>query len=113
MKVTWYKSREEWDEGEKELMDCLKKLEQVLGERPYFGGGTLGYLDVVLGGFCSWFCAYDEALGNTRIEDECPKLMAWTKRCMERHSFSNSINPPHKIAEFVLQLRKRNGLATI
>ncbi|KAI3453152.1 hypothetical protein Pfo_009815 [Paulownia fortunei] len=109
MKVTWYKSKEELEEGEKELIDCLKQLEEVLGEKPYFGGETLGYVDVVLGGFCSWFSAY-EAMGNISLEAECSRLMAWNKRCMERESFSKSLQEPHKIHDFVVQLRARRGL---
>ncbi|KAK6122267.1 hypothetical protein DH2020_044000 [Rehmannia glutinosa] len=110
MKITWHKTKEELEEAEKELIDCLKPLEQVLGDKPYFGGERLGYLDIVLGGFCSWFCAIDMGLGNISIEGECSKLMEWTKRCMERESFSKSLDEPHKVHDFVVKIRTIRGL---
>ncbi|KAK6157483.1 hypothetical protein DH2020_011731 [Rehmannia glutinosa] len=106
MKITWHKSKEELEEGKKEMIYCLKLLEEQLGEKAYFGGEILGYLDVVLGGFCSWFYAY-ETFGNISMEIECPKLMAWIKRCMKRESFSKSLKEPHKIVDFVVQLRNK------
>ncbi|KAK6122403.1 hypothetical protein DH2020_043845 [Rehmannia glutinosa] len=110
MKITWHKTKEELEEAEKEMIDCLKLLEQELGDKPYFGGERLGYLDIVLGGFCSWFCAIDLGFGNISIDAECSKLMEWTKRCMERESFSKSLEEPHKLHDFVVQMRERWGL---
>lgn len=108
IKTDLYKTKEELEEAEKELRDCLKLLEEELGEKPYFGGETVGYVDVVLGGFCSWFCAKQE-LGSFSIQDEFPQLMAWTRRCMKRESFSTSLPDPNKLHDLVLRIRKRNG----
>ncbi|KAH6780824.1 glutathione S-transferase TAU 20 [Perilla frutescens var. hirtella] len=109
IKTTWYKTKEELEEVEKEMMDCLKVVEEELGEKPYFGGETVGYVDVVLGGFCSWFSAYHE-LGSFSIHQRFPKLMAWTQRCMERQSFSKSLPHPNKLRDYVLHIRKLKGL---
>ncbi|KAL6313432.1 hypothetical protein AAG906_003704 [Vitis piasezkii] len=54
-------------------------------EKPYFGGEKIGFVDVALVTFSCWFYAY-ETFGNFSIEAECPKLIAWTKRCMERRA---------------------------
>ncbi|XP_051152054.1 glutathione S-transferase U20-like [Andrographis paniculata] len=109
MKVAWYKSKQELEEGKKEVMDCLELLEEELGQQPYFGGEAFGYLDVVLGGFCSWFYAY-EAFGNISIGKNCPNVMAWAKRCMDRPSFSKSLMEPEKLIDFVVNTRKKGGL---
>lgn len=108
MKVAWHKSKQELEEGKKELIHCIKLLEEVIGEKPYFGGEKFGYLDVVLGGFCSWFHAY-ETFGNMSIESECPKVMAWTRRCMELHSFSKSLMEHDKLVNYVVNTRKKFG----
>ncbi|KAH6788764.1 hypothetical protein C2S51_003770 [Perilla frutescens var. frutescens] len=92
IKTTWYKTKEELKEAEKEMIDCLNVLEDKLGEKPYFGGETVGYMDVVLGGFCCWFPAYHE-WGSFSIDHHFPKLMAWAQRCMQRESFSKSPTP--------------------
>ncbi|KAF8391055.1 hypothetical protein HHK36_023355 [Tetracentron sinense] len=96
-------------EAAKELIECLKMLEGELGDKPYFGGESFGFVDVALVPFYSWFYTY-ETCANFSIEAECPKLVAWAKRCMEKESVSNSLPDPHKIYDYVLQVRKRIGI---
>lgn len=88
------KSKGEAKEAAKaELIEDLKLLEGALGDKPYFGGEDFGFLDVVFIPFTSMFHGY-ESHGNFKIEDECPKLMAWVKRCMERESVSKILPDP-------------------
>ncbi|KAF8391054.1 hypothetical protein HHK36_023354 [Tetracentron sinense] len=96
-------------EAAKELIECLKMLEGELGDKPYFGGESFGFVDVALIPFYSWFYTY-ETCANFSIEAECSKLVAWAKRCMEKESVSNSLPDPHKIYDYVLQVRKRIGI---
>lgn len=44
------------------------------------------------------------------IEEECPKIVAWGKRCMEGESVSKTLSDPNKVYEFVLVLKKRFGV---
>lgn len=105
----WQTKGEEQEASKKEFLDCLKLLEGELGDKPYFGGETFGFVDVSLITFYSWFYAY-ETFGNFSIEADCPKLIEWVKRCMEKESVSKSIPDPHKVYEFVLQLKKKFGI---
>ncbi|CDP08276.1 unnamed protein product [Coffea canephora] len=73
------------EESKNELIGELKQLEAVLGDEQYFGGANFGYLDVVLIPFSSMFYGY-ESHGNFKLEEECPKLSAWVKRCLARDS---------------------------
>ena len=84
-------------------------MEGELGEKPYFGGEKIGFVDVALVTFSCWFYAY-ETFGNFSIEAECPKLIAWTKRCMEKESVSSSLEDPHKVHGFIMGMRKRFGI---
>nr|DAD38436.1 TPA_asm: hypothetical protein HUJ06_009077 [Nelumbo nucifera] len=59
--------------------------------------------------FYSWFYS-TETCGNFSIESECPKIVAWGKRYMERESVYETLPHHHKIYEFVLQLKKRLGI---
>ncbi|KAK6922209.1 hypothetical protein RJ641_012716, partial [Dillenia turbinata] len=95
--------------GKKEFIECLKLLEGELGDRPYFGGDTFGYVDVALVPFYSRFGAY-ETFGNFSIEAECPKLVAWAKRCMDRESVSKSLPDQRKVIEHVTRVRKLEGV---
>lgn len=101
----WTKKGEDQEAAKKEFMECLKLMEGELGEKSYFGGEIMGFLDVSLIPYNSWFYSY-ETLGNFSIEAECPKLVAWGKRCMENKSVSDSLPDPHKVYDLLVQLRK-------
>ncbi|KAK4771499.1 hypothetical protein SAY87_032031 [Trapa incisa] len=100
---------EEQEAAKKGLIECFKLLEAELGEGPYFGGSSLGFVDVTLVPFYSWFYAYETA-GNFSIEAECPKLVSWAKRCLERESVSKSLQDQEKIHGFVQEVKKRFGI---
>ncbi|KAJ6918316.1 glutathione S-transferase [Populus alba x Populus x berolinensis] len=104
-KMIWTAEGEEEEAAKTDFIDCLKLLEGELGAKPYFGGETLGFVDVALVPFYCWFHAY-ETMANFRIEAECPKLVAWCKRCMQKDSVSKSLADPQKIYNFAMKLRK-------
>ena len=62
--------------AKKELIEYLKTMEGELGDKHFFGGDTIGFVDVALVPITSWFYTY-ETLGNFSIEAECRKLIAW------------------------------------
>ncbi|XWS10253.1 hypothetical protein CRYUN_Cryun39dG0059500 [Craigia yunnanensis] len=105
----WTTKGEEQEAATKEFIESLKLLEAELGDKPYFAGENLGYLDVVLVPFYSWFYAYEKC-GNFSIEEECPKLIAWAKRCLQKESVSKSLPDQEKVYGFVLQLKKVFGI---
>lgn len=105
----WASKGEEQEAGKKEFIGILKQLEEVLGEKAYFGGECLGFVDIALIGFYTWFYTY-ESNGNFSIEAECPKLMGWAKRCLQKESVSKTLPDPKKVHEFVLQMKKKFGL---
>ncbi|PSS09560.1 Glutathione S-transferase [Actinidia chinensis var. chinensis] len=102
-KRVWKVKGEEQEAMKNEFIECLKRLEEELGEKPYFGGETLGFVDVVLVPITSWFYTF-ETFGNFSIEAECPKLISWVKRCLEIESISKSLPDPLKIYGFAKQL---------
>ncbi|XP_028752393.1 probable glutathione S-transferase parC [Neltuma alba] len=105
----WATKGEDQEAAKKEFVEYLKLLEEQLGDKPYFGGDNLGYVDVALVPFFCWFEAY-ETFGNFKIEAECPKFIAWAKRCMQKESVSKSLPDQHKVYEFLLQMRKWFGI---
>lgn len=108
-RLIWGAKGEEHEAGKKEFIEILKTLESELGDKTYFGGETFGYVDIALIGFYSWFEAY-EKFGSFSIEAECPKLIAWGKRCVERESVAKSLPDSEKIIKFVPELRKKLGI---
>ena len=107
-KKVWSTTGEEQEAGKKEFIEFLKTLEVELGDKPYFGGETFGFVDLSLITFYSWFHAY-EVLGNINIEAECPKIIAWAKRCLQKETVAKSLADQKKVYEAVGQLRKIRG----
>nr|TKR90693.1 hypothetical protein D5086_0000230980 [Populus alba] len=105
----WTTKGEDQEAAKKDFIDSLKLLEGELGDKPYFGGETLGYVDVTLVPFYCWFYAY-ETVGNFNLEDDCPKLIAYCKRCLQKESVSKSLEDPQKVRDFVVMRRKMLGL---
>ncbi|KAM3684418.1 hypothetical protein ACJW30_11G042100 [Castanea mollissima] len=105
----WTTKGEELEVGKKEFFEIYKTLEGELGGKPYFGGETFGFVDLSLITFYSWFHVY-EVFGNINIEAECPKIIAWAKRCLQKETVANSLADQKKVYEAVGQLRKIRGL---
>ncbi|RWR84990.1 putative glutathione S-transferase parA [Cinnamomum micranthum f. kanehirae] len=101
----WKSKGEAQDAAKKESIDCLKLLEGELEGKPFYGVKSLGYVDVVFVPFACWFYTY-ETNNNFKIENECPKLIALVKRCMEKETVSMVLSDPHKVFDFVGDLKK-------
>lgn len=95
--------------GVKEFIEVLKVLEEALGEKDYFGGESFGYVDIAAIPFTSWFYAYEQ-FGGFKVEDECPKITAWIKRCLERETVAKVYPDTAKVYEFVCMLKKLFGI---
>ncbi|KAL2943497.1 putative glutathione S-transferase [Bienertia sinuspersici] len=105
----WTTKGEEQEAAKKEFIEVMKVLEQELGDKPYFGGNKFGFVDVVLIPFYSWFYSY-ETLGNFKIEESCPKIIEWAKRCMQRETVAKTLPDQIKVYEFILELKKKLGI---
>ncbi|GMY33516.1 probable glutathione S-transferase [Fagus crenata] len=105
----WTTKGEEKEAAKKEFFETYKILEGELGDKPYFGGETFGYVDLALVTFYSWFYVF-ETFGEFNIEAECPKIIAWAKRCLQKESVAKTLPDQKKVYEFVGQMRKRFGL---
>ncbi|KAI3673269.1 hypothetical protein L6452_39386 [Arctium lappa] len=105
-----YSNRGELQEvAKKEFIKCLKLLEGVLGDEPFFGGKTFGFLDITFIGYSAWFKTY-ETYGNFSIENECPKLISWVDRCMKKESVAKSLHPPDEVLKYAQMVMKVYGL---
>ncbi|KAF7849151.1 hypothetical protein BT93_L1188 [Corymbia citriodora subsp. variegata] len=105
LRATWLSTGEALEAAKKEYIKCLKVSEGELGDKAYFGGERFGYVDVSLIPFYSLF--YVEKLADFSIVEECPKLVAWAKRCLQRESVAKSLPDQDKLYDFVLELKKK------
>jgi glutathione S-transferase len=66
------------------------RLEEALGEGPYFGGRTVTLVDAVFGPVLRYFEVYDR-LGPTGLLDGFPKVMRWRIALLQRPSVKNAV----------------------
>lgn len=102
----WAGSGEVQERAKKEVIECFKVLESQLGDKPYFGGSSFGVVDISLIPFYTWFYAL-ETCADISLINECPKLVTWAKRCMQRESVSTSLPDQYKIYDFLMDLKKK------
>ncbi|KAL5582849.1 hypothetical protein UlMin_015291 [Ulmus minor] len=107
-KTMRWKDGEEQEAGKKELIESLKVLEGELGDELYFNGESFGFVDLALVPLASWFYSLETCTGFG-IEGECPKILSWTKRCMEKESVAKSLPDPRKIYDYLLERKKKYG----
>ncbi|XP_074311223.1 glutathione S-transferase U19-like [Silene latifolia] len=105
----WTTKGEEQEAGKKEFIEHLTILEKQLGDKPFFGGDSFGYVDVTLIPFYSWFYAL-ETEGKFTIEESNPKIIEWAKRCMQRESVAKALPDEKKVHGFLLELKKMLGI---
>lgn len=76
------KTDEEKAEGTKQSFAVAATLEGALREcskgKPFFGGDSVGYVDLALGGFVAWVHAIEKLYGLKLFDDsKTPLLAAW------------------------------------
>ncbi|KAF2323346.1 hypothetical protein GH714_034796 [Hevea brasiliensis] len=91
--------------SKKELIECFKILEEELGDKPYFGGESFGYVDLSLIPCYSCFYTF-ETLGKLIMAEECPKIVDWAHRCLQKESVSKSLCDQRKFYETILEISR-------
>ncbi|TVU31922.1 hypothetical protein EJB05_23633 [Eragrostis curvula] len=79
------KTEEERTEAKKQLVIAVENVEGALREcskgKPFFGGDSVGYVDVVLGSLLGWVRATEELQGIKPFDPaKTPLLAAWAER---------------------------------
>ncbi|KAI4302561.1 hypothetical protein MLD38_038290 [Melastoma candidum] len=110
MRSGWFVKGVPGEGAKEELMETFKLLETELGEKAYFGGERLGYLDVSFFPYYLWFHQLDKTVETGlegEIEAKLPKLEGWMKRCTLRESVSEILPDPDKLSDYIRQIRKK------
>ncbi|EEF46494.1 glutathione S-transferase 3 [Ricinus communis] len=104
-KMLWLSEGKMKETATKNLIEIFQTLERELGDGPFFAGESFGYVDVALIPFYSMFYTF-ETLGNFSMMVECPKIMEWATRCLEKETVSKSISDPYKVHDAILASRE-------
>ncbi|KAG2550946.1 hypothetical protein PVAP13_9KG308900 [Panicum virgatum] len=111
------KTEEERAEGMKQSLATVETLEGALRDdcgkgKPFFGGDSAGYVDVVLGGLLGWVRAHMELQGvNSLDPDRTPLLAAWAERFWSLEAVEPVMPDVSKLVEFGKMLQARQAAA--
>ncbi|KAL2331161.1 hypothetical protein Fmac_018742 [Flemingia macrophylla] len=100
----WRTEGEEKEAAREEFLECLKLLEEQLGDKPYFGGNNLGFVDIALVPLFCYFYTLN-LYGNFIKEEQYPRIISWAKRCTQNDNVSKSFPEEQKFKESISQTR--------
>ncbi|CAL4923454.1 unnamed protein product [Urochloa decumbens] len=110
------KTEEERAEGMKQSAAAVETLEGALRDcakgKPFFGGDSVGYVDVVLGGLLGWVRAHEELKGVSSFDTErTPLLAAWADRFWSLEAVEPVMPEVSRLVEFGKMLQARQAAA--
>ena len=96
-----------------EAISGLQLLEEVFKKsskgKHFFGGDTIGYLDIALGSFLAWIKVAEE-MGSFKLfdEDKTPLLVEWAEKFISNDVVKGLMPEINKLVEYckVLQATK-------
>ncbi|WVZ57434.1 hypothetical protein U9M48_007820, partial [Paspalum notatum var. saurae] len=93
------------DEAAAQVAMALEHLEEAFVKcsqgKHYFGGDSVGFLDLVLGSHLGWFKAVEKIAG-IKVLDEAkyPEITAWADRFCARHAVKDVMPETDRLVEF-------------
>lgn len=80
--------------------------------RDFFGGESVGYIDIALGCFLGWLKAVEKMVGIKLLDEEkIPLLMGWAERFCSADAVKELMPEVDKLVEFGYMLRARQNAA--
>lgn len=107
------KTEDEREEAMKQMLAAVESLEGALKEgrpRPFFGGDSVGYVDVVLGGAVSYAKGHDALFGSELIDAaKTPLLAAWMERFCELDAAKAVLQDVDRVVQYGKMLIAKNA----
>uniref|UniRef100_A0A5B7BQF1 Probable glutathione S-transferase n=1 Tax=Davidia involucrata TaxID=16924 RepID=A0A5B7BQF1_DAVIN len=101
LESAWIALRSQGDEKERAVKLSTEALEKIEGElkgKKFFGGETIGYLDLALGWISYWLPVWEE-VGSMTIVDphKFPGITAWMDNFLSHPVIKNNLPPRDKM----------------
>ncbi|KAB1203295.1 Glutathione S-transferase U8 [Morella rubra] len=110
VKACWGEEKER-EKALAEVSEILRLLENELKEKRFFGGQTLGMVDIVANFIGLWLGAFEEASGvQLMTREKLPKLCDWIDEFVSSSITKESLPPRDKL---IVYLRNRFGGANV
>ncbi|KAF8727898.1 hypothetical protein HU200_018466 [Digitaria exilis] len=93
------------DEAAAQVSTALQHLEEAFVKcsqgKSYFGGGDIGFLDIVLGSHLGWLKAVEKIAGVKVLdESRLPELTAWADRFYAHHAVRDAMPETDRLVQF-------------
>ncbi|XP_057499893.1 glutathione transferase GST 23-like [Actinidia eriantha] len=97
------------EKAAKEVLEVLRTLEeQGLGDKKFFGGNSMGLVDISFGWLCHWFDVMEEVVGIKLLESNTfPKLHAWVQNLKEVAVIKENLPDREKLLAYFKSLREK------
>ncbi|KAK8563821.1 hypothetical protein V6N13_005952 [Hibiscus sabdariffa] len=103
-------SGEEREKAVEEVRECLKTLEGVLDGNRFFGGETIGLVDIAANFIAYWLRAIQEVSGLDFLnEDRLPLLTKWCEEFVSCNVVKEHLPPRDKLITFMNNWLSGNG----
>lgn len=92
----------EQEQAKEEAIDLLKTLEGQLKDKRFFGGDTIGLVDIVAIVTWYWVQVIQEAMGLELLtEERFPVLFRWGDDCANCSGIKESLPPRDKLLALI------------
>ncbi|KAG5240676.1 glutathione S-transferase [Salix suchowensis] len=97
---------EEKEKAAKLTVDAVEKIEGELKGKRFFGGESIGYLDIAVGWMSYWLPIWEE-VGSMKILDplQFPALTSWMRNFLEHPVIKENLPPRDKM---IIYFQKRS-----
>ncbi|XP_008806389.2 glutathione transferase GST 23-like [Phoenix dactylifera] len=97
----------------KEMQESLKTLEGHLEGKKFFGGETIGFVDIIAGWMATLLGIIEEIIGIKIInEQDLPLISAWIKHFLDHNLVKETMPPQEKVMAHMRAIRE-NVLSTM
>ncbi|KAM3738055.1 hypothetical protein ACB098_09G104200 [Castanea mollissima] len=109
LKACWGEDQKEREKAAEELSKLLQFLENELKGKRFFGGETIGLVDIAANMIGYWLGIFEEASGVSELltSEKFPKLFNWANEFVSVSAIKESLPPRDK---HVAYMRKRFGM---
>uniref|UniRef100_A0ACD5TN53 Uncharacterized protein n=1 Tax=Avena sativa TaxID=4498 RepID=A0ACD5TN53_AVESA len=112
--IMWAATEEERAEKVQDTLTAIGYLEEAFRKcsngKAFFGGDSVGYLDLVLGSQLLWFEALQKMFGMVVIEEgKAPLLAAWVKRFGQTDTAKEVIPDVDTAVEYLKKLQSHRA----
>ncbi|XP_077218423.1 putative glutathione S-transferase [Tasmannia lanceolata] len=107
-RTAFYSQGEEREKALESTREALKTLDEEIKGKKFFGGETIGFVDLVAGVIAYWLPVFDEiAEMNLLFEQKFPSLYAWRENFIKVPVIKESILPHDQMLVIFRGLRKK------